>query len=47
MASGRHKAEILAQVMSGPIGPDVPGTILRLHSDATIVADREALAASR
>lgn len=47
MASGRRKAEILSNVISGPIGPEVPGTILRLHSDATIVADREALAASR
>ncbi|MFL5258968.1 MAG: 6-phosphogluconolactonase [Hyphomicrobiales bacterium] len=43
MASGRHKADVLAQVISGPIGPELPGTMLRLHSDATIVADREAL----
>jgi glucosamine-6-phosphate deaminase len=47
MASGRHKAEIISQVISGPIGPEVPGTMLRLHSDATIVADRDALSQAR
>jgi glucosamine-6-phosphate deaminase len=46
MASGAHKADILSQVIGGSIGPEIPGTILKLHADATIVADRDALSKS-
>ncbi len=42
VVSGAEKAGILRQVMYGAICPQVPGTILQLHSDVTVVADREA-----
>lgn len=42
VVSGRDKAEILKEVAQGPICPQVPGSVLQLHPDVTIVADREA-----
>lgn len=42
VVSGAEKAGILREVMSGPICPQVPGSILQLHSDVTVVADKEA-----
>lgn len=42
--SGAGKAGILKQVLYGPVRPQVPGTILQLHPDVTVVADREAAA---
>ena len=42
VVSGAEKAGILRQVMYGPICPQVPGSILQLHSDVTVVADRKA-----
>lgn len=41
--SGREKAEILKAVLTGPITPFVPGSILQIHPDLTVVADEEAL----
>ena len=41
--SGRQKAKILREVLFGDITPGVPGSILQLHSDLTVVADEEAL----
>ncbi len=43
IVSGRDKAEILKQVVTGRITPEVPASILQLHNDVTIVADSEAL----
>lgn len=43
IVSGSEKADILAQVVSGPITPQVPASLLQLHRDVTIVADKEAL----
>ena len=43
IVSGRRKAAILAKVLTGPIGPTVPATMIREHPDATVIADREAL----
>ena len=43
VVNGRQKADILKQVVSGPITPNVPASILQLHKDVTIVGDREAL----
>lgn len=40
--SGAEKAEILKQVMLGSICPQIPGTILQLHQDVTVIADKEA-----
>ncbi len=42
VVSGAEKAGILRQVMCGPICPQVPGSILQLHPDVTVVADQEA-----
>lgn len=44
VVSGKDKAEILKQVVKGPVTPRVPGSILQFHPDCTIVADTEALA---
>ncbi len=44
IASGAAKAGIVARLLSDPIGPDVPATMLRSHPNATLIADREALA---
>lgn len=41
--SGKEKAEILKAVLTGPITPFVPGSILQIHPDLTVVADQEAL----
>lgn len=41
--SGSAKAKILEQVLAGPVTPAVPGSILQLHPNLTVVADQEAL----
>ncbi|MBS5545057.1 MAG: glucosamine-6-phosphate deaminase [Lachnospiraceae bacterium] len=43
LVSGADKADILKKVMEGPITPQVPASILQLHPDVTVIADREAL----
>lgn len=43
VASGEDKAEIIYKVVTGKIEPSVPASILQLHSDVTIVADKAAL----
>ena len=43
VVSGEDKADILKEVICGPITPQVPASILQLHSDVTIVADEAAL----
>lgn len=43
IVSGESKAEILNEVLHGPITPSVPASILQLHNDVTIVADKAAL----
>ncbi|MBC7092542.1 glucosamine-6-phosphate deaminase [Candidatus Bipolaricaulota bacterium] len=42
LASGEEKAGILARALSGPITIDVPASILQLHPNLTVVADRAA-----
>ena len=42
VVSGADKAEILKKVVEGPVTPQVPASILQLHSDVTIVADEAA-----
>ncbi len=39
VVSGKEKAEILKKVLYGPVTPQVPGSILQLHPDVTVVAD--------
>ncbi len=43
IASGEDKAKALYDSLHGPITPHVPGSILQLHSDVTVVADEAAL----
>lgn len=42
--NGTQKAEILKQVLTGPVTPALPGSILQMHPNLTVVADEEALA---
>ena len=42
--SGASKAEILKKVLTGPVTPALPGSILQMHPNLTVVADAEALA---
>jgi len=43
LVSGKGKAQILREVIDGPIKPQVPASILQLHKDVTIIADEDAL----
>lgn len=44
LASGKSKADPLRRALTGPISPDSPASVLRLHPNATLYADHEALA---
>lgn len=41
-ASGTEKADAVRRVFFGPVAPDVPGSILQLHEDVTLVVDEAA-----
>ena len=43
VVSGTDKAQILHDVLCGPVTPDVPASILQLHSDVVVVADEAAM----
>lgn len=43
IVSGEDKAQILHDVLCGPITPHVPASILQLHNDVIVVADEAAL----
>lgn len=43
VANGAGKADALYKTICGPITPNVPASVLQLHSDVIIVADVEAL----
>ncbi len=45
VASGESKAEALYKALYGPITPEVPGSILQLHDNVYVVADKAALSA--
>ena len=42
LVSGRSKADILRRSFSGDVTPQVPASVLQLHQDVTVIADREA-----
>lgn len=44
LVSGSAKAQILLDAMTGPVTPEVPASILQMHPDVTLIADKEALA---
>ncbi|MFR5601393.1 MAG: glucosamine-6-phosphate deaminase [Lachnospiraceae bacterium] len=43
VVSGEDKAQILHDVLCGPVTPKVPASILQLHEDVIVVADEAAL----
>lgn len=43
VVSGADKADAVAKAFAGPITPEVPGSVLQLHPDVTLVADKAAL----
>jgi glucosamine-6-phosphate deaminase len=43
VVNGPKKADILEKVLFGPITPEVPASVLQLHRNVTVLADREAL----
>lgn len=43
VANGEAKADILRKAFWGPVTPEVPASILQMHPDFTLIADREAL----
>ena len=43
VASGADKADAVAKMVNGPITPEVPASILQLHPDVILVADKAAL----
>lgn len=43
VVNGKAKAEILHKAFWGPVTPEVPASILQMHPDFTLIADREAL----
>lgn len=43
LVSGKDKAAILKEAMTGAISPKVQASVLQLHNDITVVADRDAL----
>jgi glucosamine-6-phosphate deaminase len=47
LVAGARKRDILAATLDGPVGPPLPATLLRLHEDATVIADRAAGAFAR
>lgn len=42
VVSGEDKAQILRDVLFGPITPQVPASVLQLHKDVIVVADKAA-----
>ncbi len=43
VASGKAKAQAVKAMLTGPITPEMPASILQFHRDFTLVADEEAL----
>lgn len=43
VASGADKADAVYAMVKGPVTPSVPASILQLHTDVTLVADKAAL----
>lgn len=45
LVSGRDKAQIVKKAFFGPVTPQVPASILQLHSDVVLIGDKEAFSA--
>lgn len=44
LASGAGKAQAIKDMLEGPVDPMLPASILQLHSNVTLIADKTALA---
>jgi len=44
LASGPNKASAIAQMIKGPVDPQLPASILQLHPNVKVIAVKEALA---
>lgn len=44
LASGAEKAQVAYSMIFGQITPELPASVLQLHPDVTVIADREAAA---
>lgn len=44
VVTGADKADILEKVFFGPVTPEVPGSILQMHPDVTLICDEAAAA---
>lgn len=42
VAKGAHKADMVRQMLEGPITPDVPASVLQLHPDCEFLLDTQA-----
>ncbi len=42
IANGASKAEILKEMLFGPVTPNVPASVIQLHNDATLILEKEA-----
>lgn len=42
IVNGKHKAEILKKMLDEPISNELPATVLKLHPNFTIIADKDA-----
>jgi glucosamine-6-phosphate deaminase len=42
LAFGEHKAPALTAAIEGPVGPQLPASIIQLHPDAVVIADQAA-----
>ena len=42
IVNGKEKAEILKKVLDSPITDELPSTVLKLHPNFTIIADKDA-----
>lgn len=42
VAKGSHKAEMVRQMLKGPVTEDIPASVLQLHPNCTFLLDAEA-----
>lgn len=42
LASGKNKADIIARLLQGGISTNLPASMLHMHSDVTLIVDKEA-----
>jgi glucosamine-6-phosphate deaminase len=43
LTTGWHKAEILERAMAGPVGPDIPASVLQGHPNTLVLTDAAAI----